>query len=62
MSTILTCSYRYSSICYTYITKEIRQIVLAREEEISSAITLTDTQLAAVERNLEEICLLKSSY
>jgi hypothetical protein len=51
MSTILICSHRYSSIRHTHITEEIRQTFLARED-ISSAITSTDTQLATVERNL----------
>jgi hypothetical protein len=51
------CLHRYSSIRHTHITEEIRKTIVVREEEVSSAITLTDTQLDVVERNLGEIRL-----
>jgi hypothetical protein len=54
---MLICLHKYSSIRHTHITEEIRKTIVVREEEVSSAITLTDTQLDVVERNLGEIRL-----
>lgn len=48
---------RYSSIRSGNITEQIKTSISARETEISTAISSTDTQLAAVETSLEEVRL-----
>lgn len=48
---------RYSSIRSSNITEQIKTSISAREMEISTAISSTDMQLAAVETSLEEVQL-----
>jgi hypothetical protein len=47
--------YRYSSIRSGNMTDQIKTCISARETEISTAISSTDMQLAAVETSLEEV-------
>ena len=49
--------YRYSSIRSANITEQIKKTISTKEAEISTAISSTDMQLAAVETGLEEVRL-----
>jgi small-conductance mechanosensitive channel len=53
--------YRYSSIRSGNITEQIKTSISARETEISTAISSTGMQLAAVETRLEEVQLNDAS-
>ena len=48
---------RYSSIRSANITEQIKKTISTKEAEISTAISSTDMQLAAVETGLEEVRL-----
>jgi hypothetical protein len=46
---------RHSSIRHTYITEEVKNTMLTKQTEITSAIGTTDKQLAEAGERLEEL-------
>jgi uncharacterized protein YjaZ len=55
---VLIILYRYSSIRHTHVTEEIKKTILAKEAEVTKAITATDKQLTEVESTLGELRLV----
>jgi hypothetical protein len=49
--------YRYSSVCHSHITEEIKKTISTMQAEVKSAITTADKHLVVVENKLDELNL-----
>jgi len=55
INSVVSIATLYSSIRHTHITEEIKETILTKQTEITSAIGTTDTQLVEAGKRLEEL-------